>query len=335
MGRRTLVWVLVAVAAAGCSDANLSEPEGLGLDAAAYLELALNIMELNSLHRYEIDWVQFRQTAIAEAGNARTPAETYDVIENALERIGDNHSFFQRPGAAPGAAALSRAAPTLADPMTELIEPEIGYVDVPAFSGGGPAGDSLAVVYHALIEQVDTTGVCGWVVDVRGNTGGNMWPMLAGVGPILGEGNMGFFVNADSVFSEWVYSGGRARIETTVIAEADPFYQPLDSLPPVALLTDGQTASSGEAVVVAFRAREDARSFGSSTFGVSTANAGFGLTDGAVIFLTVARMADRTGQVYGMALDPDLVVDGDKTGDRATDAALEAALDWLEASHCS
>lgn len=336
MLRRVLLSVLAAGASAGCSDANPSEPEGLGIEAASYLGAALDVMEFNSIKRHEIDWVQFRTIAISDAGNARTRAETHDVIERALERIGDNHSFFQPAEAAPTTAAPQRAAaPRVAEPMTELLESEIGYIDVPAFSGGGADGDQLAVRYHELIEQVDTTGVCGWVVDLRGNTGGNMWPMLAGIGPILGEGRAGFFVDADSSTNEWLYSAGRASIDATVVATADRFYRSQGPVQPVAVLTDENTASAGEAIAVAFRGRADTRSFGSSTFGVSTANAGFGLADGAVIFLTIAWTADRSGRVYGEALDPDSVVAGTKTGDRATDSVLDAALTWLEATHCS
>ncbi|MFI8817948.1 hypothetical protein ACIGWV_41730, partial [Streptomyces sp. NPDC055082] len=31
-------------------------------------------------------------------------------------------------------------------------------------------------------------GTCGWVVDLRHNSGGDMWGPLASVGPILGNG---------------------------------------------------------------------------------------------------------------------------------------------------
>ena len=87
--------------------------------------------------------------------------------------------------------------------------------------------------------------------------------------------------------------------------------------------------------MVAFRGRSATRSFGEATWGVSTANAAFPLGDGAVIFLTVATMADRDGTLYGEALAPDEVVAGSKTGDPATDAALDAAVTWLQAQICS
>src|SRR5690348_5042975 len=38
-----------------------------------------------------------------------------------------------------------------------------------------------------IIGDLDRYHPDGWVVDLRGNVGGNMWPMLAGIGPLLGE----------------------------------------------------------------------------------------------------------------------------------------------------
>jgi hypothetical protein len=39
----------------------------------------------------------------------------------------------------------------------------------------------LANELHATIERVDTLGMCGWIVDLRGNAGGNMWPQAGTV----------------------------------------------------------------------------------------------------------------------------------------------------------
>jgi hypothetical protein len=343
MRSRQRIWILAVLATAAC-DAAPSEPTApfLGVNAELYLNFALDIMEANSIRKYEIDWESFRAQARTDAENAAAvdPADTYPAIEAALERIGDNHSFFRPPqGPAPAAGAEPAAsAPLRADPAADLVAPGVGYVDVPPYSGGGTAGDSLATEYHRLIEAVDTLGTsCRWVVDLRGNTGGNMWPMLAGVGPVLGAADTaGFFVDADSVVTSWFYDAGQAGTgDTLVIAQVDSVYELDFPDPYVAVLTDGETASSGEAIAVAFRGRAGARSFGAATWGVSTANAAFGMPDGAVIFLTVATMADRLGTLYGGKIVPDESVSGTKTGEPGTDAVLDAALTWLNAQSCT
>lgn len=56
--------------------------------------------------------------------------------------------------------------------------------------------------------------------------------------------------------------------------------------------------------------------------GLSTANKGFELSDGAWIFLTVSVFADRTGEQYGGVIPPDEVV-GDE------ELTLRTAVDWL------
>jgi C-terminal processing protease CtpA/Prc len=76
----------------------------------------------------------------------------------------------------------------------------------------------------------------------------------------------------------------------------------------VAVLTNCGVASSGEAVAIGFRARRDARSFGTATYGLSTANDEFPLTGGGTLILCVSTMADRTGQTYGSAVAPDEVI---------------------------
>ena len=35
------------------------------------------------------------------------------------------------------------------------------------------------------------------MIDLRPNTGDNCWPMLAGIGPLLGEGVCGYFTDRD------------------------------------------------------------------------------------------------------------------------------------------
>jgi hypothetical protein len=338
MNRRWLfldALLLTTLLVHGCGGETGTGPpseEGISATARTYLNAALDIMQGHSINRYKIDWPTFRENAFAEAGPAQTTADTYDAIRFALRALGDNHSFFQPPGG----QAQDIVGPPLIDaaPSARHLGDSIGYVEVSAFTGGGEEANALATSYHRMIEGVDTLGVCGWIVDLRGNLGGNMWPMVAGVGPIVGQGILGFFVDPDSVVSTWRYVQGKSMLDTFILTQASDPYELLNPDPPVAVLTDGRTASSGEATTIAFRGRPDSRSFGEPTWGVSTANAGFPLSDGARIILTVSTMADRTGTLYGEKVIPDEIVEGIKTRDPATDPALRSAMEWLQ-SHAA
>ena len=179
----------------------------------------------------------------------------------------------------------------------------------------------------------------GWIVDLRGNTGGNMWPMLAGIGPILGDGSVGSFVANDGNVS-WFYQDGKtgtrnpAGLETVSLTlQEEPVLQ-TPSVAPVAVLVDNSTASSAEAITIAFHGRPASRSFGSRTAGKSTAVQPFKLDDGAELYLTTAIDADRSGKAYPDGFSPDQVVsfNGGSMPQESNDQVLLAAQTWLVAS---
>jgi len=186
--------LLLATAAACGGDAT-----GLGSDTGAmspaartYLNSALDVMQNFSFYRKCIDWSTVRANAIAtaEAAQAQTPSATYPAIRTALIALGDHHSFLQPP--VTGAIAPAVVATHPADSLDgEIVGGRYGYLRVPTYAptNGGTAAQATAFAdtLQALVKATDASAPCGWVVDLRHNGGGNMWPMLAGVGPILGE----------------------------------------------------------------------------------------------------------------------------------------------------
>lgn len=148
-----------------------------------------------------------------------------------------------------------------------------------------------------------------------------MWPMLAGIGPILGEGVAGYFAFPDDSVATWTFDGLVARLDGYGLGGGSVEYTLMRPNPRVAVLTDRLVASSGEAVAIAFRGRPDTRSFGYSTCGLSTGNRLIRLREGAALNLATARMADRTGHAYGGQVQPDVQLDNDDM--------FAAAIEWL------
>src|SRR5437879_11951933 len=64
----------------------------LSSQAKAYLTAALDIMQKHSVNRKKINWTTLRQQTFAIAAGAKTPADTYSAIQNALTELGDHHS---------------------------------------------------------------------------------------------------------------------------------------------------------------------------------------------------------------------------------------------------
>lgn len=220
-------------------------------------------------------------------------------------------------------------------PTGKKLFNNIGYINLPMQITGGNSIQEYADKTQEIIKQLDNENICGWIVDLRQNQGGNMWPMLAGIGPVLGEGIAGSYIYLDpNQKPQWSYKDGKAFDETRVVVAVNKPYILKKTLPPVAILTSELTASSGEAIVVSFKGRSQTRFFGQSTYGVPTANVSYPLSDGAKIVLTVALEADRTSKTYSDKIAPDeeLKIDW-RLFAIEQDPVIIAANNWLKTQY--
>ncbi|MFJ3588032.1 S41 family peptidase [Streptomyces sp. NPDC090231] len=307
--------VLAAVAGCTGADADGGTEDAMAPKARAYLASALDVMEKHSLLTKDVDWPKLRKDAFAEAGQARTPSDTYRAIRQGLQDLNDGHSTFYDPEAA--SEALNAPADDLILPEGRRLVGNIGHLTLPP-----EPSDQVAAPYvrsaRSIVAELDGQGVCGWIIDVRSNSGGDMWGPLAAVGAVLGDGTVGSAVYAGGKKSPWTLRNGTPRQYLDRWGPAKPLARPA---PPVAVLTSRRTASAAEAVTIAFRGRPDTRTFGEATKGVPTANVSYELSDGALVILTVAREADRTGRLYHGPLEPDVKVPEKE--------APAAAAEWL------
>src|SRR6476469_2017721 len=190
---------------------------------------------------------------------------------------------------------------------------------MPGYSGADAnAMRAYAKRMHDSLANTIGSASCGWVLDLRPNTGGNMWPMIAGLKAFLGGGGLGTFESLTGASPSWVAGQGVGVEPPSRLAALESAW--------VAVLTGPKTGSSGEAVTIAFRGRPRTRSFGLPTAGLSTANGTFPLSDGAMILLTTAIEVDRTGRRYGDKIDPDEPQEA--AGPRADPIAAASA--WLK-----
>jgi carboxyl-terminal processing protease len=319
------VWLglLASVGATACDRGRPSPAAPTGPPserARAYLDELIGLMQAHSINRLTIDWSAFRATVFARAIGAQSITDTYPAIQLALDGLGDGHSlYYAANGTVLGARRVGCGG---AGAGTVTVPRDIGYVRVPAFSGTAEAAATYAADLQRAIMSADTADLVGWIVDVRGNGGGNMWPMIAGVGPVLGEGVAGYFIDPVGVETAWEYRDGAAWEGGVANQRVAGPYRLRRERPRVAVLTDNGVASSGEAVVLSFMGRPDTRSFGDRTCGLSTANELYPMSDGATLNITEAVMADRRRIKYGYSIQPDETV-------LAADQVVARADVWL------
>ena len=306
---------------AGCFSAGTSSNSS---SPGVYLDHALKVMRTNAIYTPSQGWSVVIREARKMATGAKVPADTYGAIIYALDQLrqaGDLHANFANPFTAKlqdQAAKPSDASP-IPLPTVSLFNHRLGLIDLPAVGSQSPNARRYALSALSRISALQSKHhPCGWVVDLRDNPGGDMYPMLLSVGPILGNGRLiGFTGKMQSrvfvFYRSGTLSGGGFTDHAPVrVANFAP-------APPVAVLTGPVTISSGEAVTIAFRGRPQTRSFGAPTGGATNSPQSYRLADGATLRFSVAWDTDREGTIYMHPINPNM----------ASDTPLQAAQDWL------
>jgi C-terminal processing protease CtpA/Prc len=211
----------------------------------------------------------------------------------------------------------------------EWLEDSIAYLTVPWISTTDSLiCEQIADSLQSVIARLDSRNISHWIIDLRQNSGGNCWPMLAGIGPLLGDGIYGYFVGGDERVPIAYYDGSafQGRHIRCQVSE-DHGYRIRSVHKSIVVLTGRRTISAGEIVALAFKGRQQTWLIGQPTAGLTTANATYSLSDRSMLVLTVCQEADRTGRICEGSIQPDQLVSANIV---SGDPACTAALAWLQ-----
>ncbi len=306
------------------------------LKAKHLLDEALGFMQKYYYRKNYVQWDTLIATAKAQLAASNSCEDSYDIITWCFRQLKETHSFLMLPEKASAYindTATIKQKQLLSDFVGEirgeLIEDDIAYITVPWVS----TTDSIMCMQVAdslqnLIARLDANPVNNWIIDLRKNTGGNCWPMLAGIGPLLGNGVCGYFVSANEKipirYSDGIaFQGKNIRCKTSNMG-----YKTKSDKKSIIILTGRKTVSSGEIIALAFKGKEQVYFYGEPTAGYTTANATYTLSDNSMLVLTVCMEADRTGKICEGKIMPDEIVNAD-TAANSHDPARSAAVMWL------
>ncbi len=298
--------------------------------AKKYISAACDTIAKHSLIKDSINISDLKSVALKIAGPAKKYADCYAAVEyliNSLRNYGDYHSFLMKRDEVSGWEEDTSGNANIIFAKSRIID-SCGYLWIPHFAGGNKMLMlAFADTIQAMITKLNSVGIKGWLIDLRQNTGGNMEPMIAGLGPLFNSDKLGSLIDVNNKSECWYYKDGKYwgdgydgwSVSNPVI---------LKSQLPIAVLTSDQTGSSGEIVAISFIGNANTKSFGKPTWGLTTGNGGFDLMDGARIMLASTVMADRNGKIYHGAITPDEVVAEDSNN--SEDLTIGKAISWIE-----
>ena len=287
--RKTLILLLTLLVMASCSDPN-----------AKYVKKAVRIMDKHGIYAQGPEWEKAKQEALS--AKPTNLDEAQEIVVQAGKVAGGKHTYLMTTDEVTENDTSSWEMPTV-----ELLENNIAYIKLPAFSGNADEGVRYA---NTVLDDLPDA-LQGAIIDLRGNRGGNMYPMIAAVHRLL----------PDDVILKFSSHKRPMSINTFFVLQTVGLEKqtPIDC--PVALLTDDWTGSSGEAVLICFRGLPNTRTFGSPTAGYCSCNQPFALPGGSQLVLTIGEDIARTGEAF---------CDDPIAPDVLTETPFEDALEWLK-----
>lgn len=332
-------------------------------DARALFDEAIAVLSTQPMGHERVDWAAVSAELRPTIPAAAPPDAAHAAISTAVQRLNDRHAQYLPPprptppptattptdDQADGSANASKteapnskqpatAKPTFAGPVPtepdgQMLAGQVAYIVLPICAP--PDVDGLrqyAAQLRGEILELELKHPRAWIVEMRFNGGGNCWPMLIGLQPLLGDGVAttsainGRTIARSGCFgtAAWM-DRGDGPIEQLRI---DP--PPGDRLTaptPIAVLIGSWTSSSGELATLAFIGRERTRLFGEATNGLTTVNNYFPLSDGSVLNLPVEQMGDRAGRAAVGPIKPDEVIESSEWPS-ADDPVTRRAIEW-------
>lgn len=241
------------------------------------------------------------ETLEKSADDLHAIVDTAKFVQEFRNKIGDKHSFVVSR-----IETMDQRGDQIHDFNFESqISDGLASFVIPAVFGDEKLYEKYASELLSTIKDLANGKPKKWSIDLRENWGGNLWPMLAGLYSFFPEQSViGSFRYTDGKTDEWHYNSHGIFSGTKLMHPVSERIQNLIDIP-IEVLLGKETGSSGEAVAIAFKSRQNTSFAGEKTSGLTTGNEEFVLNDGSSLFLCTCEMADSAGKTYPEGVVPD------------------------------
>ncbi len=306
------------------------------------LDSSISLLQQYALNTKTTNWPLVKQSAYAKAANATTWQGLDSAVSYLFEVVNDHHGWLSAGDAEirwhlkqelKFSEAVKNEIAKGNRIVKKVLPGNIGYLRLPGMmldtSQYNKKAQQLADSLYAL-EQSGATKI---IIDLRLNAGGTMFPMIAGVTSLLGNGKFIGGANSEGVVQEMsVAANGKFYSADGGMAEVSNSCSKLSPKTTVVVLTSNLTGSAGECVAVAFKGRKHTRFIGEPTAGFTIGNNGHWIIEGkAGIVIAESAIVDRNKNIYYTNVLPDeLVLGGDNFEDYLQDKKIQAAMRWMK-----
>lgn len=300
------------------------------------LDTIIQIAKSESLYTKNVQWDSLEQELYQSLKPTDSLAALKRPIRKLLRALNDHHGFATINNEQVGAniqktrnvpyeyntQAYYSATSTIFqyfmkhpdDIKHKMLDQNIAYIQIPPISNNN--GDEhinlkFTVAIREKLCALAQQNPKGYIIDLRANLGGNMYPMFNGLGLLFPNALVGGdSKDGHTFYSQWQFKEG-------VFYYGD-YYQ--DYIPkldcehmqrnlPVAILIGRYTTSSGEALASGLKGLPNVKLFGERTSGYSTSNSWMLISENVAFNPAVAVYMSQDKTAHYDGIQPDVYND--------------------------
>ena len=309
------------------------------------------IIKTQSVHADKLNWKKTDKLFYQLLSEAKMNQDSIIALVRVFEEMNDvhssitynNHTYnYYYPATV---VETAQVMPLLKRTQNEdgiiriaVLNEKTGYIQIPGISAFGANSDSYTQKIKDSICVLKNKGISSCIIDLRLNSGGNMYPMLGGLSCFFEEGKIASTVNGKgevlfdlNIKNDNFYFSNPAGENWQMTYAKDTCETKFNKMPVVVLLSY-ITASSGQVTAIAFKQRPNTFFIGENTaLGYATGNNYFYFSPQLSMNLSTAFNSDVKGNIYYENVLPDrYILSGDNFEDILQDEKVKNALLWLD-----
>lgn len=296
------------------------------------------------LHKNSINWAQVENETKQHLSAYPSFKSSLKEITTLFNRIGATHSKVYLQNEAYGATVNIPSKEHRSDQWntkyaakpsfeTKILDGKYAYVLMPPMKFEDISSENIHRIAQPLYDQIAELkaqhNIEGWIIDLRINTGGNVYPMLLALYDLLGDNDIWGGLNADKKqVNKIKLANGKYLNNGKKVSYINPKGKPIDQAK-VAIITSVMTASSGEVTAIAFKGRANTTFIGEKTMGMTTGNFLRVLPFDYKLILSIVYDCDRNGNYYEQLVPDTIISKQDNFDDLLLDKNILEAIKFI------
>ena len=305
-----------------------------------FVDKSIELIKLNSINTENIELI--KDELYSKCQNLNSLDNVAPLYEEVFKLLNDYHGNLTYKGKNYGWKKAPSSSNTYLKGklnnektvFSRIIDKKVGYIRIPGNNDFAfKKVDSIANDILSHINNINSNKIEGWIIDLRLNTGGNMYPILLGLKEFIGNDIVfGGFKNSKNEFTgKWEVKNGKMLIDNIELVRSTHLDYPIKEDISIIILTSCYTASAGEMTAISLIGRKNTYLVGEPSANYTTAVQGFAINKSAGINLSTDYVVDRNFKIYKTSIEPDFsILAGDDLEDFTNDKKIHKALELLK-----